>query len=121
YYAKRGAEGTYLVHSFSEDQALANQTSQLQSGLFGVVNVQPEGAEYYRSQVVREDLEKATYYVFEQERRELEQKRLELMVVASIPLRRQRAEREFSYLPKQSGVYYLDPPANKVTNMQLAV
>src|SRR5207249_4462466 len=34
--------------------------AQSSSGLFGAVNVQPEGAEYYRSQVTREDLNAAT-------------------------------------------------------------
>ena len=54
---------------------LPNDTSQLQSGLFGVVNVQPEGAEYYRSQVTREDLDQATYYVEDSQEPGLQQKR----------------------------------------------
>ena len=118
YYAK--AEGTYLVHSFSADSPLANQTSQLQSGLFGVVNVQPEGAEYYRSQVTREDLEQATYYVEDSQERELQQKR-RTVAALSLAERIKQSHEYFIYLPVQSGVYRLDPPPSKRTNMQLQV
>ena len=56
YYAK--AEGTFLLYSLDDD---AGGNGQLGSGLFGAVNVQPEGAEWYRGQVTREDLHLATY------------------------------------------------------------
>ena len=115
------AEGTYLVHSFSADSPLANQTSQLQSGLFAVVNVQPEGAEYYRSQVLREDIDLASYYVRDDEEKTLTNVRNELAAVPDLDQRQEQARKVQVYLPKQSGVYYLDPPANQVTNMQLAV
>src|SRR5262245_8993555 len=49
YYAP--AEGTYLISSLADPS-----NSQAGVGLFGAVNVQPRGAEYYRSQVTREDL-----------------------------------------------------------------
>ena len=113
YYAK--AEGTYLVHSLSADSPgaadpPASQVSQLQSGLFGVVNVQPEGAEYYRSQVLADDLGKATYYIWETELKPLEARRLNLARIQSLAERREEAKREIIYLPKQSGVYYLYEP-----------
>jgi hypothetical protein len=49
------AEGTYLMASYADTTG-----AQSASGLFGAVNVQPEGAEYYRSQVTAEDLRAAT-------------------------------------------------------------
>ncbi|MBV9924330.1 MAG: hypothetical protein JOZ96_04750 [Acidobacteria bacterium] len=54
YYAAE--EGTFMISSGAGDE-----TGQLQAGLFGAVNVEPEGAEYYRSQVTREDLQLATF------------------------------------------------------------
>ena len=54
YYA--ADEGTFLISSGAGDE-----NGQLQAGLFGAVNVQPEGAEYYRSQVTRDDLQLATF------------------------------------------------------------
>jgi hypothetical protein len=56
YYAK--AEGTFLLYSLDDDAA---GNGQLGSGLFGAVNVQPEGAEWYQGQVTHEDLHLATY------------------------------------------------------------
>ena len=50
------AEGTYLIASYADTTG-----TQVASGLFGAVNVQPEGAEYYRSQVTAADLRAATY------------------------------------------------------------
>ena len=47
-----------LLYSLDDD-AIGN--GQLGSGLFGAVNVQPEGAEWYRGQVTHEDLHLATY------------------------------------------------------------
>ena len=49
------AEGTFLMTSYADTTG-----TQSASGLFGAVNVQPEGAEYYRSQVTHEDLVAAT-------------------------------------------------------------
>jgi hypothetical protein len=49
------AEGTFLMSSYADTTG-----SQSSSGLFGAVNVQPEGAEYYRSQVTHDDLRQAT-------------------------------------------------------------
>lgn len=51
--------GSYLLYSTAGD--FNNfATNQLGQGLFGAVNVQPEGAEWYRSQVAAEDLRLAT-------------------------------------------------------------
>ena len=112
--------GRTLSTAFRRTRRGANQISQLQSGLFGVVNVQPEGAEYYRSQVLADDLGKATYYVWE-----IDLHRVAAHGVAptcsSIPNlaeRRQQAKLDFIYLPKQSGVYYLDDNDKTVTNMR---
>jgi len=52
------AEGTFLMTSYADTTG-----PQSSSGLFGAVNVQPVGAEYYRSQVTREDLRAATVRV----------------------------------------------------------
>jgi hypothetical protein len=52
------AEGTYLIAPYADTTG-----AQSTSGLIGAVNVQPESAEYYRSQVTREDLRAATYKV----------------------------------------------------------
>ncbi len=49
-------EGAFLASSGAGDE-----NGQLQAGLFGAVNVEPEGAEYYRSQVTRDDLQLATF------------------------------------------------------------
>ncbi|MBA3493997.1 MAG: hypothetical protein H0T87_07765, partial [Gammaproteobacteria bacterium] len=54
-YAKE--EGTFLLYTMGES---STQGIQLQRGLFGALNVQPQGAEWYRSQVTREDLMLAT-------------------------------------------------------------
>lgn len=54
YYAK--AEGVFMVYSQDD-----HTNGQLDSGLFGAVTVQPEGAEWYRSQVSARDLELASY------------------------------------------------------------
>jgi len=51
------AEGTFLLYSLG-DADTAGQ--QLEQGLFGSVNVQPRGAEWYRSQVTADDLTRAT-------------------------------------------------------------
>src|SRR5262249_16889006 len=52
YYAR--AEGTFLFDSGADPTGM-----QVNKGLFGAVNVQPAGAEWYRSQVTRADLHQA--------------------------------------------------------------
>jgi manganese oxidase len=62
YYAK--AEGHYLVYSNDDAQGatgVAANAGQQESGLFGSVTVEPGGAEFYRSQVTKRDLEDATF------------------------------------------------------------
>ncbi|HEV8203010.1 MAG TPA: hypothetical protein VGP98_02165, partial [Pyrinomonadaceae bacterium] len=54
-YAK--AEGTYLMYSMGDTSSVG---SQIMSGLFGALNVQPAGAEWYRSQVTQQDLKLAS-------------------------------------------------------------
>jgi hypothetical protein len=49
-------EGTYLLYSEGDTNT---KGEQLREGLFGAVNVQPAGAEWYRSQVSQEDLQLA--------------------------------------------------------------
>ena len=54
YFARE--EGASLLYSLDFDSA------GVMAGLFGSVNVQPKDAEWYRSQVTREDLIAATYH-----------------------------------------------------------
>ena len=55
------AEGAYLLYSTAANTGNAwDYGGQLSQGLFGSVAVQPEGAEWYRSQVTRTDLAQAT-------------------------------------------------------------
>ena len=57
-------EGTFLVTTYADTtDAGASPQSQTIQGLFGAVNVQPRGAEYYRSQVTHDDLLAANYCV----------------------------------------------------------
>ena len=49
-------EGTFLIYSPADME----EAEQTQSGLFGAINVEPEGAEWYRSQVTRDDMDQAT-------------------------------------------------------------
>lgn len=57
------AEGAYLLYSTGADLGLRlGFGGQLAQGLFGAVTVQPRTAEWYRSQVTREELELATYH-----------------------------------------------------------
>lgn len=49
-------EGAFLLYSGAGDEF-----GQTGAGLFGAVNVQPESAEWYRSQVTRADLHEATF------------------------------------------------------------
>jgi hypothetical protein len=51
-------EGTFLLYTMG-DMSTAGQ--QLLQGLFGAVNVQPQSAKWYRSQVTESDLKQATY------------------------------------------------------------
>jgi hypothetical protein len=53
------AEGTFLLYSPAGDFNGFNPTQQM-LGLFGAVNVEPKGAEYYRSQVSNADLVQAS-------------------------------------------------------------
>jgi manganese oxidase len=62
YQACAAAEGTFLLYSTGADVGLSNGFGgQLSQGLFGAMIVQPRHAEWYRSQVTREDLDFATY------------------------------------------------------------
>ena len=51
-------EGTYLLYTMGDT---TSQGIQLTRGLFGALNVQPAGAEWYRSQVTATELASATY------------------------------------------------------------
>ena len=51
-------EGTFLLYTMGDTTSVGNQ---LREGLFGALNVQPAGAEWYRSQVTADDLALATY------------------------------------------------------------
>src|SRR5690606_22050005 len=57
-YAER--EGTYLLYSMAANTGGEGNGGSLARGLFGAVNVEPQGAEWLRSQVTREELELAT-------------------------------------------------------------
>ena len=51
-------EGTFLLYTMGDT---TSQGIQLTRGLFGALNVQPAGAEWYRSQVTATELARATY------------------------------------------------------------
>jgi hypothetical protein len=51
-------EGTYLLYSMGDNEAAP--LGQVSRGLFGALNVQPQGAEWYRSQVTKSELQLAT-------------------------------------------------------------
>ncbi len=57
-------EGVYMLYSTGATVATGGQKGgQLSNGLFGTLNVQPKGAEWYRSQVSEADLDQAiTHY-----------------------------------------------------------
>jgi hypothetical protein len=61
-------EGTFYLYAM-DDQSV----QQLPAGLFGSINVEPPGAEYYRSQVTQQDLQLATakYETFKGEFKDL--------------------------------------------------
>ena len=50
-------EGTFLLYTMGDT---STEGQQLARGLFGALNVQPEGAEWYRSEVTQQDLKLAT-------------------------------------------------------------
>ncbi len=52
-------QGNFVLYSSADTWGLGLD-GQLQYGLFGALNVKPEGAEWYRSQVTQEDLALAT-------------------------------------------------------------
>jgi manganese oxidase len=54
FYAER--EGTYLLYSTAAQTGGEGDGGSLAAGLFGGVNVEPRGAEWYRSQVTEDDL-----------------------------------------------------------------
>ncbi|MEK6287936.1 MAG: copper oxidase [Acidobacteriota bacterium] len=58
FYAER--EGGYMLYSMGSTTGGEGDGGQLNAGLFGAVNVQPAGAEWYRSQVTANDLKLAT-------------------------------------------------------------
>lgn len=55
-YAER--EGAYLIHSMGAIAGGEGDGGSLSAGLFGAVNVEPRGSEWYRSQITREDFER---------------------------------------------------------------
>ena len=62
YILRATQEGTFLINSEGAafgGQNQPNDGAQQTLGLFGAMNVQPKGAEWYRSQVAHEDLEYA--------------------------------------------------------------
>ncbi|MDQ3803543.1 MAG: LpqB family beta-propeller domain-containing protein [Acidobacteriota bacterium] len=58
YYAER--EGNHLFYSTAATTGGEGDGGSLAMGLFGMVNVEPQGAEWYRSQVTRAEMEMAT-------------------------------------------------------------
>lgn len=59
-------EGSFLLYSLGDADTTGQlidylTIGQIAAGLIGAVNVQPEGAEWYRSQVTASDLQLATY------------------------------------------------------------
>lgn len=58
YYAER--EGTHMLYSAAAPVGGEGDGGSIPRGLFGAVNVEPRGAEWYRSQVTHEDLALAT-------------------------------------------------------------
>jgi hypothetical protein len=53
-------EGTYLMYSTAQTTGGEGDGGQIAKGLFGAVNVEPAGAEFYRSQLTREEMDLAT-------------------------------------------------------------
>jgi hypothetical protein len=118
-YAK--SEGTFLVDGMSADAPNPLQISQLQAGLFGAVHVQPEQAEFYRSQVTRADLDLATFYLDDVSENRLVAERTRIASLTAKASRISAAKATTVYLPEQPGVFKLNPPNPTPTNMQLTV
>ena len=55
-----GSQGTFLLHSTADDISGEGMGGTLAMGLFGAVNVEPRGAEYYRSQLTAAEIALAT-------------------------------------------------------------
>jgi hypothetical protein len=53
-------EGTFLMYSTAQTTGADGDGGQIAKGLFGAVNVEPAGAEFYRSQLSREEMDLAT-------------------------------------------------------------
>ncbi len=53
-------EGTYVFHSMGAPVGGEGDAGSISAGLFGAVDVEPAGSEWYRSQVTEDDLSKAT-------------------------------------------------------------
>jgi hypothetical protein len=53
-------EGTHLFYSAAAMTGGEGNNSSIAAGLFGAVNVEPAGAEWYRSQLTREEMDLAT-------------------------------------------------------------
>ncbi|HEX2832585.1 MAG TPA: hypothetical protein VHW00_06200 [Thermoanaerobaculia bacterium] len=61
-FARENSEGSYLLYSTGATNGASQDFGgQLMQGLFGSVTVQPGRSEWYRSQVTRDELLKATY------------------------------------------------------------
>ncbi|MDR4469643.1 MAG: hypothetical protein MRJ68_15345 [Nitrospira sp.] len=58
WYAKK--EGTFFLYSMGAPAGGEGDGGQLGLGLFGAINVQPNGANWYRSQVTEQELKYAT-------------------------------------------------------------
>jgi hypothetical protein len=55
-------EGSYLLYSTGQMTGGEGNGGQIARGLFGAVNVEPPGAEYYRSQLTAADMQLASSY-----------------------------------------------------------
>ena len=53
-------EGTFLMYSTAQTTGADGDGGQIGKGLFGAVNVEPRGAEWYRSQLTRAELDLAS-------------------------------------------------------------
>lgn len=49
-------EGGYVIHSYGAPTGGQGDSGSIAAGLFGAVNVEPKGSEWYRSQVTRADM-----------------------------------------------------------------
>jgi hypothetical protein len=53
-------EGTHLIYSAGAMTGGEGNNSSIAAGLFGAINVEPEGSEWYRSQTTRDEMDWAT-------------------------------------------------------------